>query len=375
MLAEPQVVRGVFQKVRERLLPLGQWAAPPVVAVLRQQVEDQVGRLLPLRVAQVALQGLEIGPAVLVGDHHLSVEHEGASRGQLHERRGDARETVGVVLPVAGHEPGRASLDVGHDAIAVVLHLVEPACARRRRVGKPGQLHVGMLEGVLRPVLFRIAPDLVHRAPSAHARREACDAVVVARVSVALLDEEPVVLAAVAFARRQAHEHPGAVQPFALQDELQLASAQILVHVAQGLPRPFVPEHHDAAAVLALRNGTFEVAVVERMVLHMHGQALVSGVVRGAFGDGPAEQRAVPFQPQVVMVAARQMVLHDEAKRACARVAACGLRARRLPGLEEIALLIVCGQLVGHTPSPASFVVACTERATVVARHAETTEV
>jgi hypothetical protein len=50
------------------------------------------------------------------------------------------------------------------------------------------------------------------------------------------------------------------------------------VNLRSPLSRPSAPQHHRAAAVLALGYGSLEVAVVERMRLDLDRQPLVGGI-------------------------------------------------------------------------------------------------
>ena len=75
------------------------------------------------------------------------------------------------------------------------------------------------------------------------------------RPLVLVLDQQPVVaLAAAVAVVLQPHQHPAALQLVTGQDELQLALAQRRVDVvgAFGQPEAAVPQHHRAAAILAL---------------------------------------------------------------------------------------------------------------------------
>jgi hypothetical protein len=40
-------------------------------------------------------------------------------------------------------------------------------------------------------------------------------------------------------------------------------------------PEAPVPKHDGAATVLSLRDGAFEVSIIERMILHRYGQATI----------------------------------------------------------------------------------------------------
>ena len=111
----------------------------------------------------------------------------------------------------------------------------------------------------------------------------------------------------------QAHEHPAALQLLARQREFELALAQGLGGIAIGSPEAAVPQHHRAAAIFALGDGAFEVAVVERVVLHLDREALVLRVERDALGHRPGLEDAVELKAQVIVQARRGMLLDDEA--------------------------------------------------------------
>src|SRR5439155_1286968 len=83
-------------------------------------------------------------------------------------------------------------------------------------------------------------------------------------VLIAMLDEQPLAVP-------HAHQHPRALHLLAVQPHLEVALGECLVHVgALGLPRAAVPDHHRAAAVLALGDHALEVVVVHRVRLGHH---------------------------------------------------------------------------------------------------------
>ena len=100
--------------------------------------------------------------------------------------------------------------------------------------------------------------------------------------------------------------------------ELELALARAPRAGRLGLPRAAVPEHDGAAAVLALGDDAFEAAVLERVVLDLHREALVRRVEARPLGHGPALQDAVELQAEVVVQAAGGVLLDDEATSRCA---------------------------------------------------------
>jgi len=186
------------------------------------------------------------------------------------------------------------------------------------------------------------------RAVREHALRLGDGDVVFARwprLVVALLDQQPRLLA-LAVAAVHAHERPAAVQLLAVQPELELAGAKPLARVADRLPCAVVPDDHLAGAVLSLRDRPFEARVVDRMVLDLHGHALVVRVEAGSLRYRPALQRAVELEAKVVVQASRRVLLDDERERAARRLAT-GRLARDV----EVALLEIRTQGALHRRS------------------------
>src|SRR5437762_10325398 len=102
------------------------------------------------------------------------------------------------------------------------------------------------------------------------------------------------------------------------------------------MPSPAVPDHHRAAAILALRDGTLEVVVFDRMILDLHRQPLLAGDQAWSARDGPALHHTVELEPQVVVEAAGGVLLDDELVALAAR-----LRAARLRCHVELAFAVV----------------------------------
>ena len=121
---------------------------------------------------------------------------------------------------------------------------------------------------------------------------------------------------------------------------LQFALAQGLRGIAIRRPEAAVPQHDGAAAVLALGDRAFEVAVIERVILGLDGKALVAGIERRALGHGPGFEDAIDFKAKVIVKPRRRVLLDDKARvfgRSDLRLAA------RLRRLREIPLLLVEG--------------------------------
>jgi hypothetical protein len=97
---------------------------------------------------------------------------------------------------------------------------------------------------------------------------------------------------------------------------------------------------------LPLGNGAFEIAVIERMILHFDREPLVMGIERRALRHRPGLEDTVELEPQIVMQPARIMLLDHEPPllRGRNRCVATGFG-----GLLEIPLLSIGGQVSqGH---------------------------
>ena len=130
-----------------------------------------------------------------------------------------------------------------------------------------------------------------------------------------------------------------------MEDELQIALGEAFAGVADRLPRPLVPQHHRAAAVIALGDGALEVAIVERVVLDMDREALLLGIEARPIGHRPRHQHAVALEAEIEMHP-RRVVFLDQ-------VAVTGLRsvgnaAAGLGGAGKIAFGAIGCEAVGH---------------------------
>ena len=176
----------------------------------------------------------------------------------------------------------------------------------------------------------------------------------VARAGVAMLDQQPVgALAAVAVAAACA---PGpscraAARPSSENFKSPARSASCGDFRALGSPIAPVPELHGAAAVLARRDGAFEVAVVERVILDLDGRRLSAGS-----SEGPrvtAQDLNTPSSSRRRSKCSRRAACFCTTNRR--RSAGDGALAARLGGLGKIALLAIASQcLFRHESSPKS---------------------
>jgi hypothetical protein len=146
------------------------------------------------------------------------------------------------------------------------------------------------------------------------------------------------------------------VQLLAVEPEVQPALAQGLARIAiLGRPHAAVPQQHLARAVLLLGNHAFELAVVQRMVLRLHREALVGRIEARPLGHRPALQHAFELQPEIVVQARRRVALDVVAQllpRARGLPAARFRRKREVPHLAVPAEPIVHDLAHQQTASP-----------------------
>ncbi len=214
---------------------------------------------------------------------------------------------------------------------------------------RAGALRFRQHEGFWRPALA--GSDLLHGPPRGDRFVLVQDVVGLAffGIFVAVLDQQPIGPFSPIAIPAHPHQHPTAVQLVAVQREFQVALLESFFGIV-GLPIAAIPELHRAAAVLALRYGAFEIAVVERMILHLDGQPLVARIERRTLGHRPGLEDAVEFEPEIVMQSRRRMLLDHEA--AALRWCDLGVAAW-LRGFLEIAFLAVGDKLLeGHGAIP-----------------------
>jgi hypothetical protein len=138
----------------------------------------------------------------------------------------------------------------------------------------------------------------------------------------------------------RAEQDVAAVQALAVEGDHHLVLAELVRLVGPG-----VPDLHDAGAVVAHRDLAREVDVLDRVVLGVDREVVALGVGRDALRDGPGDEHAVAFEPQVPVQPAGVVLVHHEAlplRRAAT------LAGPRLGGRAEVALGSVGVQAIGH---------------------------
>ena len=192
----------------------------------------------------------------------LAVDDEALVR-QRRDGLRDVGERRREIVPGARIERHHAVALLREQAIAVVLELEHPAGARERLARR--REHRRQVRGAQTRAPSRRASrsraasasgrgpigraDLLDRAPRQHRIVRIVVRALLARVRVALLDQQPLVLAAL-----RLHERPLAAQLVAAQLEQQLALVEPLVDVVQRDPAAAVPDDHRAGAVVAGRD-------------------------------------------------------------------------------------------------------------------------
>src|SRR5436190_3772779 len=123
-----------------------------------------------------------------------------------------------------------------------------------------------------------------------------------------------------------------------------MAIAQCLPRIADRPPPAAIPDVDVAGSVLTGRNVAFEVRIVERMVLDLHGEPAFAWPFARAFGDRPALQHTVELQTKIEMEPTRFVPLDYEAELA----AAAPGTTRRLRRDVEVALAAISRERCRH---------------------------
>ena len=318
-------VLGGVHRLEQPVAPLPVGGAQQRVASLHEQVEEHDVDLDvvpgPLDVAlpgeaEPLLEAREGGPVPAVQGHDLPVE-DGLPRlpqGRRHgvDELGELGERDGEVLAAAAGQTDPVAQDGRDDTHPVPLHLEGPLVLvadvltapeggehRRDRVAHLDVLRgprgggawslcaVGLglvLHQVQQPVRLRLLLRRGGAARSSHA-------------------------AGVEEGEASGHAAEPAVRTSVADDDHLAALAPFL-----DLDRAGVPDGDVPAAVLALGDGALEGAVLEGMVLGLHGQAVHVRLERRPLGHRPGDQHPLVLEAEVV-VQARGVVLLDHEHR------------------------------------------------------------
>src|SRR5215469_1361899 len=91
-----------------------------------------------------------------------------------------------------------------------------------------------------------------------------------------------------AFVAARSDQNPGTPQLPAMESEFEFPFSQRSAHIL-GVRRPItlVPDHYRAASILTLRNYTFKVSVLSRMIFHLHRKPFHRRIERRPLGKRP----------------------------------------------------------------------------------------
>ena len=310
-------------------LALAQREAAQIASLDAEQIEgvehdrDLVAQ--PLRLARVglreaALQQLEGAASLRVEGRDLAVQHELARR-QARERARDLGVDRAHVAAAARAQPDLVAVADRERAHAVELGLEEMRRRRERRVRVLGE-HRAQIAG--RELAARRARRIGERRQLLAARRARAQLLdrqarehrrrlirheVGARLA-RLVDQQPVAPAA----PLGADQRELAAQLVALEDQVELAVLHPLhgrAAVDRAVAAP-IPDDHGACAVIAVRDHTLEVGVLDRVVLGVHGQALLARVEARPPGHRPARQHPPDLEAQVPVQGPGRMLLDHE---------------------------------------------------------------
>ncbi|MNE17462.1 hypothetical protein D3C80_1104440 [compost metagenome] len=322
-----------------------------VLAAEVGQVEQVVGNVIVVLVVERGLQGLEVGHAVLVSDHHLTVQPCRVEP-QRFQRLHLMGQLCAPVVAIAGKQAHIVPVDAGQHAVTIELDLVSPVTLgggigqgcqlRLEHLRQGASAGLALARGGRR--LGWTAGDQCTVAQ--YAVRQGFDDAVVrfaAGLAIVGLDQHPLLFLASQVGTKQV---PDTRQLFTLQAKAQLALGIGLARVAFGLPEPPVPHDHVARAVMAFGDVPFETGVVQRMVFYMHGQAADLGVEGRALGNRPAFKGAIQLQAKVIVQVAG-VVLLDAVLQPVSRPWV-GTLAGRLGCGVEVTLAQVLLQGLGH---------------------------
>src|SRR5215831_9073874 len=305
MLAEAD--RRSWRKARDNALqqifPIEQCRFGEVVALAVKKIEHQVPEPVPPTGLQVRLQIVEVGDAGVVFDDDLAIDQRGAET-KLGERISNAAKAHGPVERFSGEQTRRTAVDARLNPVAVMLDLVNPfrpawrlpawQCpARLEKRRQQALSSAGDVADVGQDAFSsarRRGPRLVVDAQLSLGRKLLVGAATNARGDLLIgdfrvadpagervlgLNEKPR-LGLLPAPWPHADQMPATLEPGAVEPEGQVTLCEPLVGIALGKPAATIPDDHRSAAIFALWNVTFEIEVLDRVVLGAHRKPLLA---------------------------------------------------------------------------------------------------
>ena len=281
------------------------------------------------------LQRAERRLAARIERHDFSVEDHAAD-GLITQLRAQSGKYRGELQASPGTQLHACFVDEGEHPIAVKLGFPHPVRVVERSVAQFG-LHRCELcrhgfefprrnESGCGNAMHRMCLEILHRHPAEHGAILRGD-VGLLRVTILVLDEEPVLLV------RATDERKRAFHLFAAEQETELALVETFPDPPLGLG-PIVepelvsfvwridaaiPDDHLTRAVLPWRDDALERPVVVRVIFCLHGEAFFARIEGRSLGNRPRLEHAVALEAKVVVQAARGVLLNDEEEGSGAR--------------------------------------------------------
>ena len=93
------------------------------------------------------------------------------------------------------------------------------------------------------------------------------------------------------------------MHPFTIKHELEVAAGESLFgrSIAPRFPVAAVPELDRAAAVLALRDGPFEIAIIQGVIFDLDREPFVCWIQRWPARHRPGLEHAIQLETQIVV--------------------------------------------------------------------------
>jgi len=129
-------------------------------------------------------------------------------------------------------------------------------------------------------------------------------------VAILFLDHQPVL----GVFSLHPHQGKSALETISFQQNNELTLFQGLEGVMafhKGIG-PEIPNHHDAGAVLTLRDDPFKIDILEWVILHLDGQPFVCRIQGRPFGNSPGFEDSAHLQAEIPMELSGLVLVYDE---------------------------------------------------------------